>query len=738
MKIYLIVFLILGFGSISAQEVSGKVLDQQNQPIIYAQIINTANNNHTHTDIDGRFLIEQVSEGDSLHITHIGYESRIIVAAQTDEKLIINLNASPIDLEEIVISPDQRALNVITDIDTKINPVNSAQDVLRQVPGLFIGQHAGGGKAEQIFLRGFDIDHGTDITISFDGLPVNMVSHAHGQGYADLHFIIPETIDNIDFGKGPYHDDQGNFNTAGYVSFKSKSKLESSSLKLESGAFNTNRFVGMFNTIDTEKTQSYIATEYLISDGPFESPQNFNRINIFGKVTSKLTDQDKLTFTASHFSSDWDASGQIPNRAVNSGLITRFGAIDNTEGGSTSRSNFTIKYDKLINDNSYISNNFYYSKYDFELFSNFTFFLEDPINGDQIKQKEGRDIFGLNSEYLSSFSWLDMQGEMTIGLTIRNDQSKDNELSNTLNKTTTINTIQRGNVNETNLGFYAGLEINRGKFLINPVLRFDQFKNIYYDGLSLSKNTNAANASIVSPKLNLIYNYSHDLQMYAKLGKGFHSNDTRVVVAQNGKDILPAAYGYDLGLIWKPLPRLVTNIAYWSLYLEEEFVYVGDAGIVEPSGESLRNGVDLSMRYQAANWLFFNLDVNYTKARSLEAENGEDRIPLAPLFTTVGGIKMIHESGISGGLDLRHIGDRPANEDNSIVANGYTVVDLNVNYDFKHCGLGFQIQNLFNVEWNETQFATTSRLLSESIPTEEIHFTPGTPFFIKGIFEFRF
>jgi len=724
--------------SLTAQQVNGHLTDKYGLPIMYAQIVNVTNSNHTHSDIDGRFRLQEANTGDTLQISHIAYEEFRTIIKDTDIDLIIELIAAPIDLDEILISPDQRALNILTDIDIKVNPVNSSQDVLRQVPGLFIGQHAGGGKAEQIFLRGFDIDHGTDITISSDGLPVNMVSHAHGQGYADLHFIIPETIDNIDFGKGPYYADQGNFNTAGFVNFNSKNRLESNSIKLETGIYNTNRFVGMFNTIDTKTTQSYIATEYSISDGPFESSQNFNRINAFGKLSTKLTDNDKLTIAASYFTSTWDASGQIPERAVKEGLITRFGAIDDTEGGVTGRSNVSLKYDKILNKKSSIRNSLYYSKYDFELFSNFTFFLEDPINGDQIKQKEERDIFGFDSEYFNNFFMSGFDGELKVGLTIRNDQSKDNELSNTLNKTEVLNRIQKGNVNETNAGVYTSLELKKGKFLLNPVIRLDQFKNIYYDALVSNQKTQSVNASIISPKFNLQYNHSHDLQAYVKLGKGFHSNDTRAVVAQDGDEILPAAYGYDIGIIWKPIPRLVTNLAYWSLYLEQEFVYVGDAGIIEPSGESQRNGVDLSIRYQPINWLFFNFDVNYTKARSLNTEIGQSYVPLAPKFTLVNGISVKHPLGISGGIHTRHIGDRPANEDNSIVAKGYTVVDMNANYEFKNFGIGFQIQNLFNTEWNETQFATESRLRDEPLSVEEIHFTPGTPFFFKGIFEFRF
>jgi outer membrane receptor protein involved in Fe transport len=216
------------------------------------------------------------------------------------------------------------------------------------VPGLIIGQHAGGGKAEQIFLRGFDIDHGTDININIDGLPVNMVSHAHGQGYADMHFIMPEIIENVTYGKGPYDADRGNFATAGYVSFKTKDNPDHSFFSTEYGSFNTRRTAGLYNLISSQNESAYIASEYLLSDGPFESTQAFNRFNLFAKYTKRLENNDKLSIWASRFTSRWDASGQIPNRAVESGVISRFGAIDDTEGGNTSRSNVVLQYAKYL------------------------------------------------------------------------------------------------------------------------------------------------------------------------------------------------------------------------------------------------------------------------------------------------------------------------------------------------------------------------------------------------------
>lgn len=729
MKNILTICAILTVHQFFAQTLQGTIVSEQKIPITEAHIFNKTDKHHTHSNERGKFSMHHVSVGDTLIISHINYKKKTIFIRNFDPVTIV-LEENIVSLQEITLNRKLNALNVISAIDIQTNPVNSSQEVLQQVPGLFIGQHAGGGKAEQIFLRGFDIDHGTDITINVDGLPVNMVSHAHGQGYADLHFVIPETIDKIDFGKGPYYAKKGNFNTAGYVDFNTKRRLNANVLQLETGQFNTQRMLGMFSLLNNNKHSAYIASEYVLTDGYFESPQNFNRLNIFGKYTGNLTEMDRIGVTLSHFSSKWDASGQIPQRAVNSGLITRFGAIDDTEGGSTSRTNLMLDYHKVLSENASIKNKLFYSKYDFELFSNFTFFLDDPVNGDQIKQKESRSIFGLSSDYTLRFT--DIDGSFYAGISLRNDQSSNNELSHTANRSVTLNRIQLGDVNETNFATYAGARFDVGKFTINPALRVDYFNFEYNDALQTNYQTQSENQGIVSPKLNIFYNYNDDLQLYLKTGKGFHSNDTRVVVARGGNQILPSAYGYDAGFMWKPTPRLLINTAYWYLFLEQEFVYVGDAGIVEPSGKTRRQGIDFSMRYEPIRQLYFNIDANYTHARATEETAGQDYIPLAPDFTLTSGLNYRSTSGFFGGIQLRHIDDRPANEDNSIIAEGYTVTDLNLGYQLKNIQIGVQVQNLFDVEWNETQFATESRLQNEVTPVEEIHFTPGAPFFIRG------
>ncbi|MEM1318968.1 MAG: TonB-dependent receptor [Bacteroidota bacterium] len=735
-KYALLAFLLMPI-LVSGQVLSGTIVDETSSPVSGAYIVHLQSDHHAHSNELGQFFLNGVSIGDTLQVLHLGYETAIYPVEKLGEEIKISLTETIFQLDEIVIGQNSKNTSIIAAIDLTNTPVNSAQEVLRTVPGLFIGQHAGGGKAEQIFLRGFDIDHGTDVAIGVDGMPVNMVSHAHGQGYADLHFLIPETIEAVDFGKGPYYADKGNFNTAGYVEFQTKERLDNSQVTMEIGQFNSLRTFGALNLVKSDKHNAYVAAEYISTDGAFNASQNFLRNNVMAKYTAQLGNQSKLSVLASHFDSKWDASGQIPQRAVDSGLIDRFGAIDSTEGGSTSRTNIAVSFNRNLNANTLIKNRMYYSRYDFELYSNFTFFLEDPENGDQIRQREVRDILGFESQ-LNYSTFLDNTSLlMRVAVGLRSDNVRDNELSWTRNRRETLRPVRLGEVDEQNIYAYASADFDFGDLLVQPGVRVDYFRFNYTDELATLYSNQSQDRTAVSPKLNFIYNLNQNTQLFLKTGIGFHSNDARVIVQREADDILPAAYGADLGVILKPFRRMVINTSLWYLLSEQEFVYVGDAGIVEPSGESRRLGVDFGLRYQLTDWLFLNGDVNYAYARSVDEPEDADRIPLAPTVTSTGGLSVRHK-GFNGSLRFRYIADRPANEDNSIVAPGYFITDLNANYEWKNISIGFIIENLFDQEWNETQFATESRLANEPESVEEIHFTPGVPFFFKGIIRYKF
>ncbi len=474
-NLYLLVTLLFFFFAHS-QIQKGIIKDALGNPIENAYIINANSQTHAHTNEFGTFSIDKTNKGDVLKISAVGYKKANFIFESTDFNIV--LEEAVYSLDQVIIQPKLNAMNVITKIDFQTAPVNSSQEVLRKVPGLFIGQHAGGGKAEQLFLRGFDIDHGTDLAVSVDGMPVNMVSHAHGQGYADLHFVIPETIEKIDFGKGTYYASKGDFATAGYVSFITKEKIDANYISVEAGQFNTFKTVGLFNLLDKQKNQNaYFATEYIMTDGPFDSPQNFKRINLFGKYTSVSSDNTKFSINVSHFTSKWDASGQIPQRLIDAGLISRFGAVDDTEGGKTSRSNLNISLVKPINESTFLKANAFYSNYNFELYSNFTFFLEDPINGDQIRQKESRNIFGINTELNKKLTNSNFQ----LGFGLRNDATLNTELSHTTQRYTTLNTLKLGDIDQTNIFSYVNAEFDFGKLKINPAIRFDYFKFEYQE-----------------------------------------------------------------------------------------------------------------------------------------------------------------------------------------------------------------------------------------------------------------
>jgi TonB-dependent Receptor Plug Domain/CarboxypepD_reg-like domain len=731
--LYIIIVVFINTAVFAQTGISGKVIDKiTKEPVEYAMVQWIQNGEAKLSDKQGHFDIAVASDSAELLVTGIGYEPSRMVYTKTEKRITVELKRGTVNLKELVLvsSPfNNNANNIISKIDLKLRPVKSSQELLRNVPGLFIAQHQGGGKAEQIFLRGYDIDHGTDVQVVVDGLPVNMVSHAHGQGYADLHFVIPELVKNIDYGKGPYYKEYGNLNTAAYVQLETKSKLDKNTLQLEGGTFNTFRGLAMLKLLDTKKQDAYIASEILYSDGPFKNAQKFNRFNVQAKYNLALTDKSTISFSTSLLNSRWNAGGQIPQRAIDNGTITRFGEIDG-ESGYTGRFNASLKTTHQFSRNSRFENQAFYSRYHFNLFSNFTLFLNDPVNGDQIKQKEKRDILGYQAKYTLKKYAGNTSFVTTAGAGIRNDRTHNSELLHTKEMTTVLDNIQLGDITETNAWIYADEKISMGKWLINPGIRADWFNFKYNDKLTALQQQQ--NRAIVSPALNLQYNLSKKTQLYVKTGKGFHSNDTRVVLDNTAKKILPAVYSTDFGITWKPVPQLLVNAAVWYIKSEQEFVYVGDAGIVEAGGQSRRQGIDLSLRYQLTKKLFADANINPAKARAIGEPKGSNYIPLAPTLTSTGGINYQATSGFNGSLRYRYIKNRPANEDGSVTALGYFVADASVNYTKRKYEIGLVAENIFNTKWNEAQFETTSLLKNETAAVTELHFTPGTPFFVKA------
>ncbi|ASS47947.1 MAG: hypothetical protein A3D31_01360 [Candidatus Fluviicola riflensis] len=721
---------------------------------IQVRCYNTTTTQLTSVDSNGCFRFSELAAGNYTLRFSDDFNDTMNVncTLAAGEVKTVSINFEPAStsetLFEVTIKADRptstASSKYLSQLDFEYRPKNSAQDMLRLVPGLFIAQHAGGGKAEQIFVRGFDCDHGTDVASFVDGIPVNMPSHGHGQGYEDLHFLIPETVKGIDLAKGPYQAKDGNFATAASVRFNTLDSLTNNLFLVETAVvpaqknLTSKRFAGMYELpIENNRVHSYFAVDVMNNRSYFEQNQHFNRYNLFSKTVFTINQNNTLSLSFSGFNSSWDASGQVPDRAVKSGLITRFGSIDPTEGGATSRMNANLIYKAKLKKGEFESQ-VYTSSYKFRLYSNFTFFLEDSINGDQIEQGDVRTTSGINSSYSVNHRLGSLNNRLTVGAAFRSDDI-NNELWHTVKRQRLTNTALAA-INEVATAFY-----------FNEVIRFSDKLRLElggrYDYMTFNvrdhvpSDTTRQNYSgfnyqtAFSPKANLIYSPSSRYQFFMNYGHGFHSNDARSTVQEQANHQLPLSVGGEIGTLLHLGKKVVISTALWTLNLENELVYVGDAGTTENKGSSRRTGIDVSARWQIIPSLIadvdFNLSENYLTESLFGQRNKTDyHIPLAPTLTSTGGLAYTFKK-INASIRYRYMTDRAANEANTVTALGYLIIDGGVNYQQQHFKIGLNVENILNAEWNEAQFDTESRLQNETQSVSEIHYTPGTPFAVK-------
>ena len=593
--------------------------------------------------------------------------------------------------------------------DFAVRPHNTASEMLNNLPGFVAGQHAGGGKAMQYFLRGFDNDHGTDVAISVDGIPVNMVSHAHGQGYADLNFLIPEVVESIDYRKGPYFADAGNFANSGAVNFITKEDTVENSLRAVGGSFNTMRYVGILSP-RLGPVQSLVANEVYFTDGPFKHDENFVKYNFFGKFTLKPSTTSKLSLWTSLYTGDWDASGQIPLRAVRSGRLDRFGSLDPTEGGRSDRENLNLIYTANPNPEESWFVQLYFSRYRLRMFSNFTFFSGDPVQGDGIEQLDSRVLFGGRAHYHRVWTLGTLPLESTIGFETRNDNA-DVGLFRQQQRQRFV-TTQKAEIWENAFSGYTQHELFVREWLRFIVgLRGDVFVFDVDD-----RSPREATDGIVSPKASLIVSpfinpasLWHQTDLFLNFGMGYHSNDARDAVQPGGSG-LARSTGAEIGARTRLYNRVELASSLWWLDLGSELVFVGDEGTTEQRGPTRRWGVDFEIRAEVLPWLLLDYDLTYSDPRF--RITGE-AIPLAPTLLMNGGLTAYPIENFSAALRVRFLDDRAANEDRSVTARGYTLIDLLVRYRWQNIEVSFDVLNLADTNWRETQFATDSCLRHE-------------------------
>ncbi len=603
--------------------------------------------------------------------------------------------------------------------DFAVRPHNTAWEMLNNLPGFVAGQHAGGGKAMQYFLRGFDNDHGTDVAISVDGIPVNMVSHAHGQGYADLNFLIPEVVESIDYRKGPYFADAGNFANSGAVNFVTKEDTVENSLRAVGGSFNTMRYVGILSP-RLGPVQSLVANEVYFTDGPFKHGENFVKYNFFGKFSLNPGPTSKLSLWTSLYTGDWDASGQIPLREVRSGRLDRFGSLDSTEGGRSDRENVNLIYTATPSPAESWFVQLYFSRYRLRMFSNFTFFSGDPVRGDGIEQLDSRVLFGGRAHYHRVWTLGTMPLVSTVGFETRNDNADVGLFRQ--QRRQRFSTTQKAEIWENAFSGYTQHELFLREWLRLVVgLRGDVFV-FDVDDRSPREETDTPQPQgnttdgIVSPKASLIVSpftnpasLWHQTDLFLNFGMGYHSNDARDAVQPGGSG-LARSTGTEIGARTRLYNRVELASSLWWLDLGSELVFVGDEGTTEQRGPTRRWGVDIEARVEVLPWLLFDYDLTYSDPRF--RVTGE-AIPLAPTLLMNGGLTAYPIENFSAALRVRFLDDRAANEDRSVIARGYTLIDLLLRYRWRNLEVSFDVLNLADTDWRETQFATDSCLRRE-------------------------
>ncbi len=628
--------------------------------------------------------------------------------------------------------------------DLRRRPRTQPSDVLRQAPGLVVSQHAGGGKADQYFLRGFDADHGTDVALFVDGVPVNLTSHGHGQGYADSHWIIPETIGALDVHKGPYSARYGDFYTAGAIEMKTVDSIPGAGVWLTGGtelggpvAFErpTSRMVGMASPrVPIGKT--LVAAEIGSTDGPFIDQQNFRRYASLARWSAPLGGGN-VGFALTAYGASWNQSGQIPAAEVAAGRIDRFGSLDPTEGGTSSRNSLALSYDLGEAADGRWSLQAYLVDYRLRLYSNFTLYARDSENGDQIEQTDDRLLYGTSASYRRVHDIAGMQALVTAGAQVRADDVTA-DLWHTSARLRLADCFEVQNpCNRTagairNLGAFLEEDVSVTSWLqVTGGVRLDHF---IWDLDDLDPETaltpmttgGSAQRAIISPKLSAIVRPDQRVDVFANAGFGFHSNDARAAVDTGGRGAVARAFGTEAGARVRPLDGIETAAALWYLHLDSEQVWSGDLGGTEPSDPTRRYGADLSAAWAATPWL--SLDANVSLARSTFVANRGNggALALAPRVTGGGGATLSRGQSFVA-LRARGIGDRPANDEDTLTAEGYVLLDLVASHRLDRFELGLTVMNLLDTEWREAQFAEESRVSPEAELREDVHFTPGAP-----------
>ena len=651
-------------------------------------------------------------------------------------------------IEEVVIwgrslqligTADSASQGVIGYADFSTRPMARVGELVEVVPGMIATQHSGPGKANQYFLRGFNLDHGSDFSTFFDGMPVNMRTHAHAQGYMDLNFIIPEIIERIDFQKGPYFADTGDFSLAGSNSMKTYDVLDEGFTELTLGSRDEIRFVTA-NSFDFAEGTLLYALEHQQTNGFYDLEQDVRKLNGLLKYTGDLAGiPSRITLSA--YDSDWTSTNQIPQRAVNSGLIDRFGFIDPDLGGESYRYSITGNFELAKNWDL----NLYASSYYMSLINNPTYLLNDPINGDEFEQEDERRLFGGALRNETEIELFGVTVRQTVGADARYDKVDELNLFNTLSRRR-VGTIREDKAEEFSIGAFGELQFQvTDAFRTTFGVRYD-----YYDGevdAFRVQNSGSGHDSLWQPNIGLAYRLNENLEFYGNYGHGFHSNDVRAAVntvdpvtgsPTESLDVLVEGKGSEIGFRYDTLEGFNFSVAYYTMKMDSELVFVGDAGTTEPGDPSRRDGLEVTSFWEISDQLVFDISGAKSDGHFIGLPSSENAIPDAHDLVYGAGLTYAGGNGWTSSLRVRHFGDAALTEDEVVDKDSSTLLHFGVSYEKDNWEIGLDILNFLDEEDDDIAYWFESQLPGETTAVEDIHFHPADPRTVRVLMKYKF
>lgn len=640
------------------------------------------------------------------------------------QKVIVTGNAT----SQVGVA-DSANVGTVTRAQLEARTAYRPGELLEAAPGLVVSQHSGEGKANQFYLRGFNLDHGTDLRTTVDGMLVNQRSHGHGQGWTDLNFVIPELASGLRYRKGPYYASEGDFSSAGAVEITYADRLDAGLAHVGFGQNGYKRAL-LADSPDWLGGSLLYAVEVLRNDGPFERPDDFRKFNgVLRYAQGDAANGWNLTGMA--YTGQWNATDQIPLRAVQDGTLGRFGLIDPTDGGEAHRYSLSGTW-RRGSEGSSTEVQAYIAHWNLELFSNFTYFLDNPVDGDQFAQPDRRTMTALNVRHGWATDWFGRDGENQAGVQIQNDNIH-NALLNTRARQT-LSDVRRDHIVETSVGAWFENSVRwTPTFRSVAGVRADHYR---FDVRSdLAVNSGERSASVFSPKLSLVFGPWAKSELYVNLGRGFHSNDARgTVIRVDPKSGDPAepvtplarSKGYELGLRTSPLPGLQTALSVYGLDLDSELVFVGDAGTTEAGRPSRRIGFELANYYKLDDWLTLDADLAFARARFRNSAPEGDRIPGAVEGVASLALAVDRIGPWFGALQWRYFGPRPLIEDNSVRSKATALANASIGYRIgSNARIELEVFNLTDRKVSAIDYFYGSRLPGEPAEgIEDIHFHP--------------